>query len=232
LKKLYTPAFLLCCVNANAVYFLKNPPESIILRFSRCYDYGNLQNIMMEVNMRKIGIALSVLSVLLLLAMSSCKAETVTVTANTTVTKSATVTQTVGSTVTVTSTVTSFTTSTQTQTSTTIPSTTTPAVTTSSTSQVQVIAETEDGRLQVVSATLVKATIAMYQVTGKVLNTSNEVLTARITIGFITDGGGLDQTQYTLVADIQPGQQKTFTVSSIDTFNNCTDFSILIEVWD
>jgi hypothetical protein len=179
----------------------------------------------MEVSMKKIGIALSVLSVLILLVMSGCKAETVTVTASTTVTKSTTITQTVGSTVTVTSTVTSLTTSTQT-------STTTPSTNTSSTSSSQVIAQTEDGRLQVVSATLVKATIAMYQVTGKVLNTSNEVLTARITIGFITDGGGLDQTQYTMVADIQPGQQKTFTVSSIDTFNNCTDFSILIEVWD
>jgi D-Tyr-tRNAtyr deacylase len=86
--------------------------------------------------------------------------------------------------------------------------------------------------LQVVSATLSKVTIAMYQVSGKVLNTSDEVLTARITVGFLTDGGGLDQTQYTLVADIQPGQQKSFTVSSIDTFNNCTDFSIMIEVWD
>jgi uncharacterized membrane protein len=183
--------------------------------------------IKMEVNMRKIGIALSILSILLLLAMSGCKAETVTVTANTTITKSTTVTQTVGSTVTVTSTVTSLTTSTQTSTSTTSPSTTT-----SATSSVQVIAESEDGKLQVVSASLEKATIAMYQVTGKVLNTSNEVLTARITIGFLTETGGLDQTQYTLVADIQPGQQKTFNVSSIDTFNNVTDFSIMIEVWD
>jgi hypothetical protein len=71
----------------------------------------------------------------------------------------------------------------------------------------------------------------MYQVVGKVLNTSNEVLSARVTVGFLTDGGGLDQTGFTLVSDIQPGQQKTFTVSSIDTFNNVTDFSIIIEVW-
>ncbi len=177
--------------------------------------------------MRKIGLALSIISVLLLLAMSGCKAETVTVTASTTITKSTTVTQTMSSTVTMTSTVTSLTTATQTATS-----TTTPSTTTSATSSGPVIAESEDGELQVVSATLSKVTIAMYQVSGKVLNTSDEVLTARITVGFLTDGGGLDQTQYTLVADIQPGQQKSFTVSSIDTFNNCTDFSIMIEVWD
>jgi hypothetical protein len=72
----------------------------------------------------------------------------------------------------------------------------------------------------------------MYQVVGKVLNTSSEVLSARITVGFLTESGGLDQPGYTMVADIQPGQQKTFTVSSIDTFNNVTDFSIIIQVWN
>ena len=180
--------------------------------------------------MRKTGVFLSIISILLLLAMSGCTAETVTVTDSITVTKSSTITQTTASTVTVTSTVTSTVTNTQSATSTT--STTTPTSTTSSSSSVNVIAETEDGRLQVVSAALAQVTIAQYQVAGKVLNTSDEVLTARITIGFLTDGGGLDQTQYTLVADIQPGQQKSFTVSSIDTFNNCSDFSIVIEVWD
>jgi len=95
-----------------------------------------------------------------------------------------------------------------------------------------VIATSPDGKLQVVSAQLTKPTIAMYQVVGQVLNTSNEVLSARITVGFLTDGGGLDQTGHTVVADIQPGQQKTFTVSSIDTWANCTDFSIIIEVWE
>jgi hypothetical protein len=106
-----------------------------------------------------------------------------------------------------------------------------PTTTTTSTSAGEVIAESADGKLQVVSAELMKPTIAMYQVVGKVLNTSTEVLSARITIGFLADGGGLDQTQYTIVADIQPGQQKTFTVSSIDTFNNVTDFSIIVQVW-
>jgi hypothetical protein len=64
------------------------------------------------------------------------------------------------------------------------------------------------------------------------LNTSNEVLTARITVELLKDSGGLEQTLYTIVSDIQPGQQKTFTASSIDTFANCTDFNISIVVWN
>ena len=182
--------------------------------------------------MGKIKIALGFFAILSLLFISGCQAESITTTVidTTTSTKSATITQTAqGSTITVISTVTSTITSTQTKTATT--STSSLSTTSTSTTE-EVIATSPDGKLQVVSAQLTKPTIAMYQVVGQVLNTSNEVLSARITVGFLTDGGGLDQTGHTVVADIQPGQQKTFTVSSIDTWSNCTDFSIIIEVWE
>jgi hypothetical protein len=180
--------------------------------------------------MKKTGIALIVIVSLVLMLMAGCKGETLTTTVNTTttLTKTTTVTQTTATTVTVTSTVTSTASATQTTT----PATTAPTTTTSSptTTAAEVIAESADGKLQVVSAELIRPTIAMYQVVGKVLNTSTEVLSARITIGFLADGG-LDQTQFTVVSDIQPGQQKTFTVSSIDTFNNVNDFTIIVETW-
>ena len=183
--------------------------------------------------MRKTGIALIVIISLVLMLMAGCKAETVTTTVNTTttLTETTTVTQTMATTVTVTSTATSTALVTQTTTATTTSTSDLPATTTTSTPTGEVIAESADGKLQVVSAELASTSVGIYRVAGKVLNTSNEVLSARITIGFLTENGKLDQTQYTVVADIQPGQQKTFTVSSIDTFNNVTDFSIIVQVW-
>jgi hypothetical protein len=184
--------------------------------------------------MRKTGIALSILAALVLLTISGCKADPVTTTVNTTttLTQSTTVTQTVqASTVTVTSLVTSTITSTQTLIPTS-PTTTTSSPTTTTTPAGDAIATSPDGKLQVISAELTKPTIAMYQVVGQVLNTSNEVLTARITVELLKDSGGLEQTLFTIVSDIQPGQQKTFTASSIDTFANCTDFNISIVVWN
>jgi hypothetical protein len=184
--------------------------------------------------MRKTGIFLIIFATLLLLTMSGCEAEPVTTTVNTTttLTQSTTIVQTKVSMITVTSTVTSTVTGTQTAISTTTPATTTTGATITTTPAGDALATSPDGKLKVVSASLGKTAVAMYQVVGQVLNTSNEVLKARITVEFLRETGGVEQTQFTLVADIQPGQQKTFTVSSIDTFNNCTDFSIAVVVWD
>ena len=184
--------------------------------------------------MNKSKIVFGVFAVLLLLFVSGCQPGKVTsiVSSTTTLTQYPTVTQTVSSTLTVTTMAASTALTTQATTSTTGSASDLPSTTTTAASPVEVIAETPDGKLQVVSAQLTKTTIAMYQVYGKVLNTSNEVLSARIIVGFLADGGGLDQTGYTMVSDIQPGQQKTFTVSSLDTFNNVTDFSIIIQLWN
>ncbi len=181
--------------------------------------------------MRKLGIALCILAVLLLLTISGCKAEPVTITVNTTttLTQSTTITQTMASMVTVTSMVTSTITSTQTAASTTTPATTTTFTTTATSGAA--LATSSDGKLQIVSAAMEKTTIAMYQVIGQVLNVSNQVLNARITVEFIGSSGTVAQTSYTTTADIQPGQQKTFTVSSLDTFDTYSGFNISVEVW-
>jgi energy-coupling factor transporter transmembrane protein EcfT len=183
--------------------------------------------------MRKTGIAFAIFAAILLLVVSGCQPETVTTTVNTTstLTQSSTVTQTQAATVTVTSTVLRTVTTTQTATSTTsVSASATVTTTTSSATGFQPVTS-PDGKLQIVSAQMGKTGVAVYQVVGQVLNLSNEILNARITVEFIKESGGIEQTRYTTVSEIQPGQQKTFTVSTLDTFSNCTDFNISVEVW-
>lgn len=170
------------------------------------------------------GVLLSIM----LLIVAGCQAESVTTTMITTTTIPA-------QTVTATSTVTPAP-----QTQTVIITTTTTITTTISEAETTTPASTTtsgfapisspDGKLQIVDAELVVTGIADFYVRGEVINLSDDVLSARITVEFLNDIGVVEQTAFATINDLDPGEQKTFTAYSPLSFVPLVDFNISVEV--
>ena len=178
--------------------------------------------------MKKTGIALSVVAVLIFLVMSGCQAEpsTVTVNTTTTATKSTTVTQTMVSTVTATSTITSTITSTQT-----MASTTSSTTSTTTTSSGEAVATSPDGKLQIIEAEYLNLTVTDNQVRGVVKNVSDETLSAKITVEFLNSGGAAMQTKIAVINDLAPGEERSFIIDAELSLTPFAGFNIAVEIW-